>query len=366
MIDAAKSLCLASETTPPVRFTVWQDRCHLWKALVDRMKIAIFGAGSVGLYFARHLLSAGETVAVVARGATLDALRAGAGRYEWQGASETLDVFATDRPAELGPQDLVLIAIKGHAMAAAAPAIATLLGRDTILVPAQNGIPWWYTYHLGGVLQGARIAAIDPDGSLAATLDPARALGCVVYMAASTPAPGQVKHLSGNDVVLGEPDGSMSSRLATVAALFTRAGIATTTTAHIRDALWIKLWGNMTVNPMSILTRGNLLELCDDPGTLWLMRETMREAEAICTAMGIRFDRDLEARIEETRLVGPHKSSSLQDFEARREPEIEPLLGAPLELGHRLGVATPMLDAILALTRLATKKRLAAAASLAS
>jgi 2-dehydropantoate 2-reductase len=322
------------------------------------MRTAIFGAGSVGLYFAARLVAAGEPVAMVARGAALAALRAGRGRYHWQGAARPLVLPATDKPEELGPRDLVIIAVKGHALPAAAPAVARLLGPETVLIAAQNGIPWWYSHRIGGALDGARIAAIDPDGRVAALLDPARALGCVVYIAGSAPAPGELRHLSGNRIILGEPDGRMSPRLAAVAALFRRAGIAAEVTDRIRDALWLKLWGNMTANPISILTRGTLIELCDDSGTLWLQRETMREAAAIGAAMGIRFDQDLETRLAETRGVGPHKSSSLQDFEAGRMPEIEPLLGAPLELGHRLGVATPRLDAILALVRLAARTRI--------
>ncbi|MGH7074119.1 MAG: ketopantoate reductase family protein [Stellaceae bacterium] len=322
------------------------------------MRIAIFGAGAVGLYFARRFLAAGEEVAMVARGAALEALRAGRGRYHGEGRTYPLVLRATDRPAELGPQEVVLIAVKGHALAEAAPAIARLVGPETVLVPAQNGIPWWYGHRLGGALDGVRIEAIDPNGDITRYLDPARALGCVVYIAGSTPAPGEVRHLSGNRMILGEPDGSMGRRLDAVASLFRRAGIATEVTDRIRDALWLKLWGNMTANPISILTRGTLVDLCDDPGTLWLQRDTMAEAERIAEAMGIRFPCDIAARIAETRGVGPHKSSSLQDFEAGRVPEIAPLLGAPLELGHQLGIRAPKLNAILALAQLAARVRL--------
>jgi 2-dehydropantoate 2-reductase len=316
------------------------------------MKISIVGAGAVGLYLAARFSASDEAVGVVARGAALEALRGRGGRYVWRGEPRHFVVRATDRPEELGPQDLVLIAVKAYALRVAAPSIAKLIGPETILLPTQNGVPWWYTHKIGGVLEGVRLASIDPGGGVAAALDPARALGCVVYIAASLPEPGTVRHLSGNRFILGEPDGSTSARLRRVVEAFTAAGIEVETTSRIRDALWLKLWGNMIANPMSVLTRGTLLDLCNDRDTLAVMRQAMVEARTIGDALGVRFEQDLEQRIEETRSVGPHKSSTLQDFEGGRTLEIEALLGAPLELGHRLGIATPALDAIAALTRL--------------
>lgn len=325
------------------------------------MKVTIFGAGAVGLYLAGRLLLSGKAVSVVARGPALAALRARGVRYEWQGHTHTFPVRATDTPDELGSQDMVLIAVKAHAMTAAAPAIAKLLGPNTVLVPTQNGVPWWYTYRIAGALEGARLRSIDPDGTIDATLNPARALGCVVVMAASTPEPGMVKHLSGNELILGEPDGSHSARLDRVATFLTEGGINIVTTDRIRDALWVKLWGNMTFNPVSVLTRATLLDLATDPDALSVLRPAMREAQAVGEATEIKFDRDIEARIEDSRILGAHKSSMLQDFEAGRPLEIEPLLGAVVELGRKAQIATPTLDAIGALVRLAANSRRSAA-----
>ena len=321
------------------------------------MTITIFGAGAVGLYLAAKLALSGQTVGIVARGANLAALRRRGGRYRQGGEVRDFAVRATDRPAELGPQDLVIIAVKAQSLGPAAAAIATLVGPDTVLLAAQNGLPWWYTYRVGGALEGRRIAALDPDGAIAAKLDPARAIGCVLVMAASVPEPGLVQHLSGDELILGEPDGSASNRLARMTARLRDAGINVATTDRIRDAVWLKLWGNMTFNPVSVLTRGNLLDLANDPDTLFVLRRAMREAQAVGEAVGVRFGRDLEARIEESRIVGPHKSSTLQDFEAGRDLEIEALLGAPIELARAVGIATPTLDMIAALTRLAARSR---------
>lgn len=316
------------------------------------MKIAVFGAGAIGGYIAAKLAGAGHEVSVVARGPHLQAMRERGLVLDDRGAVETLRLRATDRAEELGPQELVVIAAKAHAMTGAAPAIASLIGAETVLLPAQNGIPWWFPYRAGAPLEGRSIAAADPDGSLARRLDPGRVIGCVVYMAAAVPEPGRVRRFGGNLLILGEPDGSISPRLTRLASLFTASGIKIETTARIRDAVWMKLWGNVAFNPVSVLTGAKMTRMADDPGVLAVLRAAMVECQAVAERLGARFDRDVEARIGEARHVGDFKTSMLQDFEAGRPIEIEPLVGAVIELGKDVGVATPMLEAIGAMARM--------------
>lgn len=316
------------------------------------MKITVFGAGAIGGYIAAKLALAGHQVAVVARGAHLDAIRRGGLRLDDRGKSRSAAVTAADRAETLGPQELVVIAVKAHAMPHVAPAIASLLGPETVLLPAQNGIPWWFTYRAGGDLDGTRIAAADPDGSVAARLDPARVIGCVVYMAAAVPEPGFVRRFGGNMLIFGEPDGSMSPRLAHLAKLFGAAGIKIETTPRIRDAVWMKLWGNIAFNPVSVLTGAAMGRMADDPGVRAVLRAAMLECQAIAERLGARFGKDVEARIEEARYVGDFKTSMLQDYEAGRPVELDALVGAVVELGRRVDIKAPMLEAIAALTRM--------------
>lgn len=312
----------------------------------------MFGAGAIGGYIAAKLAAAGHDVSVVARGAHLRAMREHGLVLDDRGKRETVRLRATDRAEELGPQDLVVVAVKAHAMTAAAPAIAALLGAETVLLPAQNGIPWWFTYRAGAALEGKRIAAVDPDGRLARRLDPARVIGCVVYLAAAVPEPGCVRRFGGNLLILGEPDGALSPRLRHLAELLAAAGLEIETTERIRDALWMKLWGNVAFNPLSVLTGAKMDRMARDPGVMAVLRAAMLECQAVAGRLGVRFDRDVETRIEEARRIGDFKTLMLQDFEAGRPVEIDALVGAVIELGRDVGVATPMLDAIGALTRM--------------
>jgi 2-dehydropantoate 2-reductase len=315
-------------------------------------KITVFGAGAIGGYIAARLAAAGHDVSVVARGPHLAAIRERGLMLENRGKRETVGVRATDRAEELGPQELVVVAVKAHAMTASAPAIASLVGAETVLLPAQNGIPWWFPYRAGPPLEGTRIAAVDPDGSLAQRLDPAHVVGCVVYLAASVPEPGCVRHFGGNLLILGEPDGTVSPRLRRLAELLSAAGLKIETSERIRDAVWMKLWGNVAFNPLSVLTGAKMERMASDPGVLAVLRAAMLECQAVAERLGARFDRDVEARIAEARRIGDFKTSMLQDFEAGRPVEIDALAGAVTELGRGVGVATPMLDAIEALTRM--------------
>jgi 2-dehydropantoate 2-reductase len=242
--------------------------------------------------------------------------------------------------------------VKAHAMPEAAPAIASLIGPETVLLPAQNGIPWWFPYRAGAPLEGTRIAAVDPEGGVARSLDPARVIGCVVYMAAAVPEPGLVRRFGGNLLIVGEPDGSASARLKRLEQLLTAAGIKAEVTPRIRDAVWMKLWGNVAFNPVSVLTGAKMDRMADDPGVRAALRTAMLECQQVAERLGARFDRNVEQRIEEARVIGDFKTSMLQDFEAGRPVEIDALAGAVIELGRRVEVKTPMLEAIYALTRM--------------
>jgi 2-dehydropantoate 2-reductase len=236
------------------------------------MKIAVFGAGAIGGYIAAKLAVAGHEVAVVARGPHLRAMQELGLRLEERGAMQRMTIRAVERAEALGPQDVVVIAVKAHAMPEVAPAIASLIGPETVLLPAQNGIPWWFPYRAGPPLEGTRIAAVDPDGGVARSLDPARVIGCVVYMAAAVPEPGLVRRFGGNLLILGEPDGSASGRLERLERLLTAAGIKTEATPRIRDAVWMKLWGNVAFNPVSVLTGAKMDRMADDPGVRAVLR----------------------------------------------------------------------------------------------
>src|SRR5579883_213661 len=316
------------------------------------MRIAVFGAGAIGGYIAAKLAGAGHEVAIIARGKHLAAIRARGLILDNRGETHVFPVRATDRAEEVGRQELVVLTLKAHAMAEAAPAIAPLLGPETVLLPAQNGIPWWFTHRAGGELEDIRVTAVDPEGRVARLLDPARVIGCVVYMAIAVPEPGVVRRFGGNMLVFGEPDGSQSPRLARLADLFRAAGIKIETPANIRDAVWMKLWGNIAFNTASVITGATMGRMADDPGVRAVLRSAMLEMRAVAEKLGARFDRDVEARIEEARYVGDFKTSMLQDFEAGRPLELDTMIGAVTELGSRVDMKTPMLEAIGALTRL--------------
>ena len=316
------------------------------------MKVTVFGAGAIGGYVAAKLALGGHEVAVVARGPHLQAIRANGLMLDDRGATRRVALRATDRAEELGRQELVIVAVKAHAMPEVAPAIAALLGPETVIVPAQNGIPWWFPDRAGGALDGVAIAAVDPGGVVARHLDPARVIGCVVYIAAAVPEPGLVRRFGGNMLVLGEPDGSASPRLAQLAELLGAAGLKIEATPRIRDAVWMKLWGNIGFNPVSVLTGATQGRMVRDPGVRGVLRALMLEMQAVAERLGARFDKDVDRRIDDGAYVGDFKTSMLQDFEAGRPVEIDPIVFAVVELGRRVGVATPMLEAIGALTRM--------------
>jgi 2-dehydropantoate 2-reductase len=316
------------------------------------MQVAVFGAGAVGGYLAAKLALGGHDVALVARGAALAAIRAHGVKLQEEGGERWVRLRAVEAAPALGLQPLVIIAVKTYALPAAAPAIASLIGPESVILPAQNGIPWWLPYRAEAPMAGTQISAVDRDGSVTRLLDPARVLGCVVQMAASVTAPGAVRRFGGNALVLGEPDGSESVRLTKIAAVLQGAGINVTVTTRIRDAVWDKLWGNIAFNPMSVLTGATMEVMAGDPDLRPILSAAMSECQRVAERFGTRFGRSVETRIDEARRLGAFKTSMLQDFENGRPVEIEALVDAVVELGRDVTVATPTLAALGAMVRL--------------
>lgn len=320
------------------------------------MRIGIVGAGAIGGWLGVRLALAGHDVGVLARGETLAALNAGPWRLEIDGERRSAAVRASDEPADLGVQDLLVITLKGPALPAVAPRLAPIIGPDTVIVPAMNGVPWWFLLGGGGDLPATSLATIDPGGVIAAALPFAQVVGCVVHAAAATAAPGTVVHRAGNRLILGEPGGG-ATRLDAVAAAFAGADFEVESSRHIQHDIWYKLWGNMTMNPISAITGATADRLLDDPMVGGFVLRVMAEAQAIGARIGCTIAERGEDRNAVTRKLGAFKTSMLQDVEAGRALEIDQLLAAPREIAGRLGIATPDLDALLGLTRLFARSR---------
>jgi len=315
------------------------------------VRIAIFGAGAIGGYLGVKLAQAGVDVSFIARGPHLEAMRANGVTLISEGKSATVRLRCTSDPADLEPQDYVIVTLKAHSMTAAAPQIAKLLAPETSLVVGVNGIPYWYFYGLDGRWRDRIVESVDPGGVIWRTLPPARVIGCVVYPAAEVVAPGVIEHTYGNRFTLGEPDGSKRERINLLAKQMIAAGLKAPVRAQIRDELWVKLWGNLCLNPLSALTTSTLDRLAGEPDLREVSRTMMREAQAVAEALGVKFGVDLEQRIDGALEVGAHKTSMLQDLERGRPIEIDALLGAVVELGTMTDHPMPMCRAILALTR---------------
>lgn len=313
------------------------------------MKICIYGAGAIGGLLGAQLALAGEAVTLIARGPHLAALKANGLILRIEGEERVARPQATSDPREAGPQDVVIVTLKAHSVPAAAEAMQPLLGPETAVVTAMNGVPWWYFYKLPGPYEGHRIKSVDPDGALWRLIPPERCIGCVVYPAAEVAAPGVVQHQYGNRFMLGEPDGSKSARATRLAEALTRAGFKAPVRPRIRDDIWVKLWGNLSFNPVSALTTATLAAIAGDRGTRALVRQMMVEAEAVGTALGVKFGVDVDTRIQWAADVGEHRTSMLQDLELGRPMEIDALVTAVAEMGDLVGVDTPFIDAVLAL-----------------
>ena len=268
-----------------------------------------------------------------------------------------VSVLATDQPAELGPQDFVILALKAHSVPAVLESIQPLLGPETAVVTAQNGLPWWYFYKHAGEYENRRIESVDPGGKIWDAIGPERAIGSVVYIAAEVESPGVIRHVEYDRLPLGEPSGEKSERVLKLAQLLVPAGIRAAVRPDIRNDIWVKLWGNLSFNPISALTGGTLAGIAGDEGTRGVARAMMIEAEAIANALGVKLPIDVDARIAGAAAVGEHKTSMLQDLELGRPMEIDALVTGVQELGHLTGTPTPTIDAVLALVR--QKARLA-------
>ncbi|MEB0057993.1 2-dehydropantoate 2-reductase [Variovorax sp. LG9.2] len=317
------------------------------------MKICIYGAGAIGGWIGVALAQAGERINVVARGATLDALQRNGLSLVRGDERLHVPVNAVASPAEHGPQDLVVVAVKAPALAGVAAQIAPLIGPDTIVLTAMNGVPWWFLEGgFGGTLAGSRLAAVDPDGAIAAAIPASHVIGGVVHASCSLDAPGVVRHHFGNRLIIGEPAGGASPRVTELAALLTRAGIECSLSPQIQKDIWFKLWGNMTVNPISALTGATTDKIMSDDLVLGFISAVMLEAKEIGARIGIAITDSPEDRHAVTRKLGAFKTSMLQDVEAHRAIELDALVSVVRELGQLTKVPTPFTDALLGLARL--------------
>ncbi|QKD00695.1 2-dehydropantoate 2-reductase [Mesorhizobium loti] len=316
------------------------------------MKITIFGAGAIGGYLAAKLAIAGRTdLSIVARGAHLEAIQANGLRLIEDGKELVAPVRAAAKAEELGVQDYVVLALKAHSLTPALDQIAPLLGDHTAVVTMQNGVPWWYFHGVGGPLEGTRLNAVDPGGAIWQRIGPRRVIGSVVYPAVEVDAPGLIRHVEGKRFSLGEPSSERSERVTLLAEEMVKAGLQAPVRDDIRGEIWVKLWGNLSFNPISALTGSTLAAIVGDEGTRSLARSMMLEAQAIGESLGVRFPITVDRRIKGAGDVGEHKTSMLQDLERGRPMEIDALVGAVQELGRLTDKPTPTIDAVLALVR---------------
>ncbi|TXD62240.1 2-dehydropantoate 2-reductase [Ralstonia sp. TCR112] len=320
-------------------------------------RICIVGAGAVGGYLGAKLALADQPINVLARGATLQALQAEGLRLTEDGNTRSVPVHASDDAHALGGQDVVVVAVKAPAMESVAQTIAPLIGPETCVVVAMNGVPWWF-FDRHGPLEGLRLQSVDPHGRIAQTIPTKNVLGCVVHLTCSTTAPGHVRHGFGKRLILGEPAGGTSARLDAIGALFERAGLQIERSEAIQRDIWFKLWGNMTMNPVSVLTGATCDRILGDPQVSAFCLAIMEEAKAIGARIGCPIEQSGEERSAVTRQLGAFKTSMLQDAEAGRGPlEIDALVASVREIGQHVGVPTPQIDALLGLVRLHAQTR---------
>jgi 2-dehydropantoate 2-reductase len=313
------------------------------------MKICVVGAGAIGCWFGAWMARAGHEVSLLARGAHLAALEAGGLEFEDGDRRERFAMRAASDPAELGRHDLVLIGLKAYSIAAMLPRLVPLLGEDTVVMPAINGLPWWYFYKEGGRFDGKNIACLDRDNSMFAALAPRHIVGCVVHGSAEVVAPGVVRHTSGNRFIVGEPDGSASPRIAALAAAMREAGFDAPVTPRIREEIWTKLAGNLSYNPVAALTLARMDEINANDDLLALIRPLIAETMAVAAAYGVNIPVTVEERIGIARKIGRAKISMHQDVERGRPLETDGIIGSVVELARLAGVATPMTSVVLAL-----------------
>lgn len=318
------------------------------------MKIAIVGAGAIGGYVGAKLALAGEDVTFMVRGANLDVIHGRGIKLVTNSGVEHVatNVRATNDYADAGPQDLVILALKAHQVAAVANDLPRLYGPDTAVVTMQNGIPFWYFHKHGGDLAGRCVRSVDPSGIISEKIPAGRIIGCVVYPASELVSPGVVRHIEGDRFPVGELDGTTSERVLKISECFSNAGFKAPVLDNIRAEIWLKLWGNLSFNPISALSHSTLVDICRHPLGRQLAANMMREAQAVATKLGIEFRVTLEKRILGAEKVGKHKTSMLQDVEAGRAIEIDALVGSVVELGQLTDTPTPHIDTVYSLAKL--------------
>lgn len=324
------------------------------------MKVCVVGAGAIGGMMAVKLALAGEDVTVVDQGAHLAAIERDGLKLIWEDGTEFVarDMTAVDDAATVGPQDVVILALKAHYLDAVAPKIPSMVGPDTVIVTVQNGIPWWYFHRHGGPYDGHRLESLDPTGVLEKNIDGDKIIGCVVYPAASVPEQGVIRHVEGDRFPIGELDGSESERVKKLYDVLVGAGFRSRILDDIRSEIWLKAWGNLSFNPISALTHATLEAICQFRETRALAATMMREAQNIGEKLGITFRHTIEKRIQGAESVGPHKTSMLQDVELGRSLEVEALIGAVLELAKLTETPAPSIEAIYACVKLLNRTML--------
>ena len=315
-------------------------------------KIAIVGAGAIGGWMGVHLARAGAQLSVLARGDTLAALQKNGLQLHQGGELHTVPVTASNDAAALGVQDLVVISVKAPALATVAAQAGPLIGPNTVVLTAMNGVPWWFLQGFGGPVQNRALASVDPEGTIARAIPAPHVVGCVVHASCSVDAPGVIRHHFGDGLIVGEPSGQATPRVQALHALLQKAGFSATLSPQIQKDIWFKLWGNMTVNPISAITGATSDRLLDDDLVRGFMSSVMREAKAIGECIGIPIPQEPEDRHAVTRKLGAFKTSMLQDVQAGKPVELDALVSAVRELGQMTGVATPFTDALLGLSRL--------------
>ncbi len=321
------------------------------------MKFVIAGAGAIGAYMGARMARAGLDVTLFARGAHLHAMQEHGVRVKSPDGDFEVRSEVTDNLETLGPVDVVILGVKAYSLPELAPRLRPLLGPDTVVVSTQNGIPWWYFQNHGGEFEGLRLERVDPGGVISSAIEPHRVVGSIVYFSTEIIQPGVIRHIEGNRISLGEPNGTRSDRCRKIAEALIQAGFRCPVTTHIRHEIWVKLLGNVAFNPISALTGATLVQMVRDPEVSTLVRHIMIEAEAVASRLGLELPISIEQRMAGAEKVGEHKTSMLQDLEAGRPLELEAIVGAVVELGERLGLPMTHTRTVYACTKLLAQCR---------
>ncbi|HKA22322.1 MAG TPA: 2-dehydropantoate 2-reductase [Blastocatellia bacterium] len=319
------------------------------------MRFAIVGAGAIGAFVGAMLARSGEDVTLIARGPHLKAMQNQGVRVRGSLGEFQAKPAATDDPSAVGPVDVVLLTLKAHSLTGMAPRLSPLIGAETTVVSAQNGIPWWYFFRHGGEWEGTQLNSVDPGGVISRSIDLTRVIGCIVYPSTIIVEPGVVEHIEGTRFAIGEPDGSKSDRCRLIADAFIKSGLRCPIRTDIRHDMWVKLMGSVAFNPISALTRATLAEIVRNPETRELASMIMSEADAVARGLGVDIGISIEQRLDGAEKVGHHKTSMLQDIESGRPPELEAIVGSVVELGTKMGLDLPATKAVYACVKLLTK-----------